>query len=140
MAEKMQNVMKNLGGKSKALIEEILARGMITESEVNLLRRRLNDGKIAYEDVAVLNDIKITQEQTNKGFEWLNRHWKDLGYREQDVLKNFKEFRLNSFTNNNNFQQQEMGIYNWIPVWDVIAKDGGQFQYIMEAGAPKIIG
>ena len=123
---------------------------MITEAEVNLLRRRLNNNKLTYEDVEVLNDIRITPEQTKKGLDWLMKKWKTprgivrknnpFGYREENVLENFKEFRLNSFTNNNNAYMTSFGINNWIAVWDVIATDGSAFQYIMEGGMPKIIG
>lgn len=134
---------------SQTLIKEIKERGFIKESEIKLLRRRLNDKKIIQEDVELLMDIKITPEQTKKGLDWLMNKWKTprgverknnpFGYREQRALETFEEFRLNSFFNNVNVYQAEAGINNYIAVWDVIGKDAN-FQYYMEAGMPKIIG
>ena len=135
--------------KFKAEIQSIKDRGYVTESELKLIRRRLNDNKISYEDVEILNDMPITPEQTKKGLDWLMNKWKTprgierknnpFGLREQDALATFKEFRLNSFTNNNTSFQAEIGMNNWTEVWDVIGSENS-FQYIMEAGEPKIIG
>jgi len=135
--------------KFKTEIRTIKDRSYITEKEINRIRMRMNAGKLTYEDVEVLNNIKITPEQTQKGLNWLINKWKTpkgkerknnpFGLREQRALKTFKEFRLNSFHNNVNVYQQEMGIKNWIPIWDVVGRDAN-FQYYMEAGMPKIIG
>lgn len=148
--EKKKKVRKGRGiHKFKKEIQEIKSRGVITEKEVNLIRRRLNDNRITYEDTVILEGMKITPEQTKKGFDWLMNKWKTplgkvrktnpFGYREQGALETFKEFRLNSFTNNITSIQAQMGINNWIAVWDVIGTENS-FQYIMERGMPKIIG
>ncbi len=128
----------------KQLIKDILKRKIITEREVNLICRRLNHNVYTWEDVEVLQDLKITPEQTHKGLTWLkNKAWtprgierknSPFGYREEEAIKTFKEFRLSSFTNRGN-QYRDF----WCPVWDVIGKDSG-FQYVVESGTASIIG
>jgi len=156
MAEKLQNLMKKTAPvdkkekRNQELVNEIISRGFIKEDEVLLIRMRMNKNWMSYDDTEPLNGIKITPEQTQKGLNWLMNEWKTpkgverknnpFGLREQDVLEHFKEFRLDSFTNNNNAFQAGAGINNWVPVWNVIATDGGGFQYYMEAGQAKIIG
>ena len=133
----------------KQLIKDILKRKIITEQEVLLIRRRLNHGVYNWDDVEVLQNLKITPEQTNKGLTWLkNKGWtprgierknSPFGYREEDAIETFKEFRLDSFTNRNNYFQQENNIFNWLPVWNVIGKKNS-FQYIVENETASIIG
>lgn len=145
--------MKNIKENTKQLIKEILKRGFITEAETNLIKNRMNHKKINYEDIQDLfksgNGIKITPEQTEKGLSWLKDKWKTprgierknnpFGYREEEALETFKEFKLVDFHNNVNYYQSELEIFNFIPVWVVIGKKSN-FQYYVEMGEPKIIG
>lgn len=75
--------------------------------------------------------FKLTQEQTNKGLEWLkkSRIYKNtFGDRERAIYDNFKEFRLVDFTDRgNNYYRQ------YIPVYRVISKDGNHFDYHITA-------
>ena len=128
----------------KQLIKDILKRKIITEREVNLICRRLNHKVYTWDDIEELQDLKITPEQTHKGLTWLkNKGWTPLGkvrkntpfgYREENAIETFKEFRLSSFTDRGN-QFREY----WIPVWDVIGKENS-FQYVVEMGTASIIG
>lgn len=132
----------------KQLIKDIIERGVITEKEINLIKRRLNHNVYKWEDIEDLTDLKITPEQTEKGLSWLKNKWKTptglerknnpFGYREEKAIETFKEFRLSSFTNRNTYYQAEIGINNWIPVYDVIGKES-DFQYIL-TGEVEIIG
>ncbi len=133
----------------KLFLEDVKKRGSITEREMLLIKRRLNDGTYKWEDVQDLQNLKITSEQTQKGLSWLkNQGWtpkgverknNPFGHREEEAINSFKEFRLNSFTNDNTAFQQEHGINNWIPVYDVIGTKGN-FQYILKGGEVSIIG
>lgn len=128
----------------KQLIKDILKRKVITEQEVNLICRRLNHKVYTWEDVKNLQDLKITPQQTHKGLTWLkNKGWTPrgivrkntpFGYREEQAIETFKEFRLNSFTNRGN-----MYIDYWRPVWDVLGNKNS-FQYVVESGTASIIG
>lgn len=128
-----------------------LPKRIMTEREVLLLKRRLNDRKIKADDIAFNDGFKLTPEQTQKGYKWLMNQWKSpktgivrktnpFGYREENVLEKFKEFKLIDFIDNVTPFQREIGIKNYQPVYRVIAKDGSSFQYYNKAGIPKIIG
>lgn len=133
----------------KALIKRIRQAGIITEREIKLVIRRLNAGTYRYIDVDELTDLRITPEQTAKGLKWLRNKWmtpraverknNPFRYREQRAIETFKEFRFNSFHDNTNYYQARMGIFNYVPIYDVIGEEGG-FQYYVQDFEPKIIG
>lgn len=124
----------------------------LTEQEVNLLKRRLNDKKITFKE---LNEIKLyydregwslTDEQNQKGLEYLKDKWKTssgierknnpFGFRETEILDNFREIKLIDFYNasrNRNFDF-------YIPVYEVISKDGNSFEYHLQDGIINIVG
>lgn len=95
---------------NEQIFADIRERGMMTEQEMNLLKRRFNaDGKDSMD--YSLNDelgdgygIPLTAEQGAKGLRWLQReaHKRNTvcGYREIDIIDNaeptdfmFKQFR-----------------------------------------------
>ncbi|HUS51174.1 MAG TPA: hypothetical protein VMZ91_13485 [Candidatus Paceibacterota bacterium] len=141
------SVKKSKEDKAKKLfLQNIKQRGTITEKELLLVKRRLNDGKTyKWEDVEELTDLKLTPEQNQKGIAWLkNKGWgktgierstTPYGYREEEALKNVKEIKLNSFTN-----RGYGDVKNFVPVYDVYTKEGYGFQYIMKDDKPSIIG
>lgn len=119
----------------------------LTESEIKLMLRRVNSGMIDKHDVLALMPEEgwgITAEQTRKGIAWLKDQWKTprgierknnpFGYREQDVIENFKEFRLIDF-----YPLNMVGTY-FGPVYEVRSKNGNHFDYVGVAGPVKIIG
>jgi hypothetical protein len=128
-------------------LEDIKKRGTITEREILLIKRRLNNGTYKYDDIQDIEDLKITPSQTQKGLAWLRNKWQTprgverknnpFGYREEDAIENFKEFRLNSFTD---IRQSSFAFPNYVPVYDVYSKKGFGFQYYVQGGEPKIIG
>lgn len=144
---------KYRAGSKKKNVPDFVKNKILTEQQINLLKRRLNDGKIKHSDIFGESGEKVfrlTPEQTRKGLKWLMNKWKTprgverknnpFGYREQNVLENFSHFELADFHNNVNYWQSQSGINNYVPVWDVIGKGNIGFQYYMEGGEPKIIG
>lgn len=128
------------------LLKDIKNRGIITEQELKLVMRRLNnkiytsgqvDGMIDYD-----TGLRLTPEQNRKGYEYLLKQWKTpfgverknnpFGYREEAVLNDFEQIKLVTL--------YPVGMSYYMPVYDVIAKDGRVFQYVMEGGVVKIIG
>ena len=72
------------------LVETIKEQGFVTEQQINLIKRRMNKSR---ENASEINDltanimpIKLTEEQTEKGREWMIRK----------NLKNNGEFRKNA--------------------------------------------
>ena len=79
----------------------------------------------------------ITNEQTAKGVEYLSRPniRKQMGAREEEVLDNFKEFRLVAFHDDNNGFR-----HYYSPYWRVIANDGSAFEYHQDSKGISIDG
>ena len=130
-----------------------LKRNTLLESEVNLIKRRLNHGDLRL--MAVFHDntpefgYKLTPEQNKKGLDFLMLQWKTargverkenpFRYREQRALATFKEFRLVDWFDDVNYYQSKAGIHNLQPVYDVHAREGS-FQYYYSGGKVHIIG
>lgn len=135
--------------KKKLFLEEIKKKDTITEQEILLIKRRLNDGTYSIADINEITNKKLTSEQTKKGLAWLkNKGWgktgkerstTPYGYREENVIKSFEKIELIDFNDNVNYTQAQMGIHNYQPVYAVIGKEG-RFEYYTELGEPKIIG
>ena len=132
--------------------KDIITKTVLSEREVNLLKRRLNDGKI--ENAIIFDDFqrsfKIDEAHTEKGLNWLKNQWKTptgaerknnpFGYREEEVIDNFSHFELCEFLNNINSTQASMNINNYLPLWNVYSKDDGCFQYYSDFKGIHIIG
>jgi hypothetical protein len=154
----MKNQTKEI--ENKALKGIDLEKGFLTESEVNLLKRRLNHvkGAMTYHAIEISEipfpdngeGFKLSPEQTQKGLTWLKDQWKTprgierinnpFGYREENIIENFAEFRLIDFYNSANYYQNQIGIRSYIPLYRVIAKDGSTFEYYYNAGKISIVG
>jgi hypothetical protein len=126
-------------------------KDILSEAEVLLLKRRLNAGKIKPSDIPWPEEgYKLTPEQLQKGLDWLLDQWKTpygverknnpFGYREQDVLEHFKEFKLIDFYDNVNYAQVQAGIHNYLPYYRVIGTDGGTFEYYNDYTGIHILG
>ena len=78
------------------LVETIKEQGFITEKQIMLLKKRLNNSRESAHEMFNLLDsvmpIKLTAEQTAKGREWLLRK----------NLKNNGQFRKNATLSENN--------------------------------------
>ena len=119
------------------IYDEIAERGIITEREVNLIKRRLNDpytGGIK-KRVFANGPLKLTPEQTKKGIEWLLDKYKTptgkirkhnpFNKKQAAILENFKEFELINFVDWGNM------VVTWfVPIYRVISKHGRTFDYI----------
>lgn len=124
---------------------ELLKQKELTEKEINLICRRLNNGQVEMSALEFNEDgYNITQEQTSKGLAWLVDQWKTprgierknnpFGYREQEAIEKFTHFTLEYiFDAGNSFRSW------YVPVWGVHAPEAG-FQYYVKGGQPEIIG
>jgi hypothetical protein len=131
--------------KKKLFLEEIKKKGTITEQEINLIKRRLNDGTYKEEDITEFYDLNITPEQTEKGLTWLkNKGWgktgkerstTPYGYIEEDTIKTFEKFEFKGFTNISTYGDFK----NYVPIYRVEGKDTS-FEYYVQGGEPQIIG
>lgn len=92
--------------KTTDLIKRIEEKGIITEREILLLKRRANNGDRDAANFYPGCDriIEVTDEQSEKGFKWLYNLYKTptgkerknnpFGCREMDILDNYNGERL----------------------------------------------
>lgn len=92
--------------KTTDLIKSIEEKGIITEREILLLKRRANNGDRDAANFYPGCDrvIETTNEQSEKSFKWLYNLYKTptgkvrennpFGYREMDILDNYKGERF----------------------------------------------
>lgn len=156
-----RNRLRKLGqGASKAtrlkrndewVVKDIESRGYITENELNTIKHRLNHGKFDANQLDKLVAVgKITPEQTQKGLDWLKDQWKTpfgverknnpFGYREEQIIENFDHFTFEGFYEMANYEAVKMGIHNYVPLYEVHARDGSSFQYYVNGGEVSIVG
>ena len=119
---------------------EMAEKQTLTEREILLLKRRLNDGKINPDDIfQIRSSFKLTDEQEKKGLKFLKNEWENktggerknnpFGQREIHVLENFDNFKLIDFYDTSTFYQTQLGIKFYVPIYRVIGKDGSSFLY-----------
>jgi hypothetical protein len=130
----------------KLFLMNIQEKGEITEQELLLIKRRLNDGTYKYEDVQPLfelNDgqgLRLTPEQSAKGKAWLFDKWKTptgkvrenspFGYREEELLEGEHEFYLKDFYDDGNVYHK-----HYEPYYDY-----GGMEYYVKGGEIQILG
>ena len=134
----------------KKLTIEFKKGKILTEAEVNLIKNRMNRGDMTdYENfskfVEKYEGVRLTPDQTKKGFDWLMNLYKTprgverknnpFGYREQYVLDNFSHFELKDFYNAGNRYHDF-----YVPYYEVVSKDGRTFEYAMYGGEIHILG
>lgn len=142
--DKMDEINKKYSSKpSKS--EEIFQKSTWTEADVNLIKNRLNSGKLKEYSIPE-GGVGLTADQNQKGRDWLMNQWKTpagkertnnpFGFREQDVLEHFKEIRLIDF-----YDTAKYGQNKWVvPYYRVEATDGGSFEYALYGGKISIMG
>lgn len=54
---------------NKEIIDNAYKAGVISEKDILLLKRRLNNK--SFGDVRIVNEIKVSEEQKEKGLKWL---------------------------------------------------------------------
>jgi hypothetical protein len=135
--------------KKNLFLQEIKDRGEITEKELLLVKRRINDGtytsKEAYDMLIGDNDgIKLTSDQQQKGYKWLynkgftskgeTRENSPFGYREEEILKNYSGIRLKDF-----YDAGHQDFKNVTPLYEVEGNDTS-FEYYYHNGEVSIVG
>lgn len=129
-----------------------ITENRVSEKTINLMKKRLNDGKAKISDLGIPDEgLQLDQEQTKKGYEFLINQWKSptgkerannpFGYREEETLKSFKGFRLIDFYDTANYHQNQMGMHFYVPYYRVVgAGDAPDFEYAYYGGQIHIMG
>jgi len=130
-------------------VPDFVYEDKLTEQQILLLKRRLNDGKLKPGDIfpdMIEKRFRLSPQQTEKGLKYLKNIWKGksgaerknspFGGRETSVLENFDRFELVNFENVATFNQRDMGINYYLPVYKAIGKDGSSFTYRQDASEP----
>lgn len=126
--------------------KELYNKKELSEKELNLIKLRLNSGKITIQELKRITQgerYELSEAQAQKGLAWLrNKGFKmngeprsksPFGYREEAVVTkplNETKFYLTDFYEENGFHY---------PVY-VIKNSGGAFEYYVKGGEIKIIG
>jgi hypothetical protein len=129
--------------KTNDLLKKIEQSNSITESEIQLLKNRLNKGEKINLDYVWNNEISLTPEQNKKGIDFLMNQYltpsgqerknNPFGYREQEILKNFTHFELRGFYDAGNYLHSY-----YIPLY-VCCGDNNGFEYYYN-GKVNIVG
>jgi len=129
--------------KTKDLLKKIKESNLITESEILLLKRRLNKGEKIDMDYIWNNEIELTPEQNKKGIDFLMNQYispngkerknNPFGYREIEILKNFTGFTFKGFYDAGNYYHSY-----YLPLYDCNG-DNNSFEYYYN-GEVNIIG
>ena len=109
---------------NKEIIDNAYKAGVISEKDILLLKRRLNNK--SFGDVRIVNEIKVSEEQKEKGLKWLRnlyvsptgkiRKNNPFGWREITILEcsNDKlEAYLTGFFSIGNFYKSYIPIYKY---------------------------
>lgn len=134
---------------SETIISEAVSKEFISERDINLIKRRLNRGEIINFSPIGENDVFVTDEQAEKGLNYLIKHfltsknlkrkncwWGDaalkaIGYNgegeELTPMNPHKLFKLVGFMNIGNFR----------PFYQPIYEING-VSYYMNGGQPEI--
>ncbi len=119
---------------------------ILHEGEIQHIQNNLNSGAEKREAFGKKANSRIwdhpigvmaTEAQNQKGLEFLNRPniRKNMGYRETDVVDNFKEFRLKGFHDVGNVHHSF-----YVPYWEVRSNDGSTFEYNVSRDGIDILG
>lgn len=136
------------------LILDICKEGVITEKQINLIKNRMNRGEeVNMEPIWNHEGLRITEEQSNKGLNFLLNLWKSpagkervnnpFGYREQEVLENFSHFELRGFYDDGkwrSFYDDNRYVKNYLPLYLVVSTEGGTFEYYYNFKGLSIVG
>lgn len=145
--EKNPYLLNKKQDKKKLFLEDLKNKDTITEQELLLIKRRLNDGTYTSHEVyeAIGEDGKaLTPEQTEKGFVWLkNKGWGKTGkerenspfrYREEEILNKFSGIRIKEF-----YDSGRGDFHNYIPLYEVEGNNTS-FEYYVQGGEISIVG
>lgn len=129
--------------KTSDLLTKIEKSNSITESEIQLLKNRLNKGEKIDMEYIWNNEIKLTPEQNKKGIDFLMNQYitpsgkertnNPFGYQEIEILKNFTYFELRGFYDAGNYNNSY-----YLPLY-ICCGDNNAFEYYYN-GEVNIIG
>ena len=117
---------------------EIAERGIITEREILLIKRRLNNfGEVLIKRALFGNGpLQITPEQTKKGLDWLIDKYKTprgvvrkhnpFNDGQVAILEDFKKFELVGFTD-----VSRSCLMWFMPTYRVYSQHGRYFDYVV---------
>jgi hypothetical protein len=124
---------------------------IITEQQIGLIGRRLNAKRELKEmqklySEAVEGNVKVTNEQAQKGYSWLLDQYKTprgverknnpFGLREMNIL----DTGLGYFTYDGHYDAGNMNFSFYLPIYTFYDKEGFSFQYYVSGGKINIIG
>jgi hypothetical protein len=130
---------------SQEIIDRAIKNNVITKSEINLLCRRLNKGEVM--DVSEIwdNPAELTAEQNAEAINFLRNEWKTpkgkerlnspFGYREEEIIDNFRTFELAGFYDASKYGGRTF----YIPLYNCVSNEGRSFQYYYD-GKVQIVG
>lgn len=125
---------------TKNIIEQANERGFITESEINLLKRRANRG----EDLSYIYEYctsAISEEQTSKGKSWILSKLSKKDGTPRKGCENFKELIELAKDEHTKFSFdgfQNIGIWDsfYAPVY-TLSDEYRTFSYYLSGGVPQ---
>jgi hypothetical protein len=126
---------------------DIINSGRITEREIISMRSLINRDKEARNEIFEAWDdkeLELDPAQQQKGYDFLMNQWKTptgterknnpFGYREQEILEDFRDLTLKSLYNAGNYH-----VDNYLPLYSCNSKDGNGFEYYYN-GKVNIVG
>jgi hypothetical protein len=128
---------------------EMVQQPSITEREVQLVKRRLNTGKVTFSEVNDLLEenppIIADKSQHDKGVAWLTKNRRKLNPFQQGVLKDIYELRLVGYERQRNVSSmmgwQHGSMSNFaLPVYRARTSDDRYFDYTVSAGEFVLMG
>jgi len=127
------------------ILQHVYDYQIITEKQMKLLLRRLNNSEQMDLSCIWDGEIVLTSEHQKKGLDYLNNLWKTpngkerknnpFGYREQKALETCEVIRLKGFYNASLYNQSKF----YIPLYEVLG-NGANFEYHMQGGKINIVG
>lgn len=95
---------------TKELIAAIAKRGVITEQEINLLKRRANAGDKDVSGIYDIDYLPITKEQTDKAVKWLRSlHYTPAGKVRKNSPYGYREIYI---INSEEHEMEFRGFYD----------------------------
>ena len=130
-----------------ALIEAIKAGKLESNNQLTYMMSTINNKpelKALIDEALDCSEIALSDEQVQKGYDWLMDQWKSpkgaerknnpFGYREQDVLENFDTITFNGYYDAGNYYRSF-----YLPLYLVSGAET-TFEYYVSGGQINIIG